>query len=214
MFYFWRLYAIINIYETVARNLRCKLLIVVIFTDNIEEITCMKKYYADKRSLNILRVILFVILIVINIALKYLLYILEMRYPEYFAQAKSTVPEIIIWGIMIAIVVIYVLYILIYLPILYNSINYFIGKNDISSVSGVFFKTKRYMKMTSIQYVTKITTPLSKYTGLNFLVISAHGGRILFTFLSKSDAEEISSYIMNCIRKENEISENITETEG
>lgn len=174
----------------------------------------MKKYYADKRSLNILRVILFVILIVINIALKYLLYILEMRYPEYFAQAKSTVPEIIIWGIMIAIVVIYVLYILIYLPILYNSINYFIGKNDISSVSGVFFKTKRYMKMTSIQYVTKITTPLSKYTGLNFLVISAHGGRMVFTFLSKSDVEEISSYIMNCICKENKISENITETEG
>lgn len=172
----------------------------------------MKKYYADKRSLNILRVITFILLIVINICLKYLLYMLEMRYPEYFAQAKSTIPEIIIWGIMIAVIIIYVLYILIYLPVLYNSINYYVGKNDIASISGVLFKSKRYMKMSSIQYVTKITTPLSKYTGLNFIVISAHGGRMAFTFLSKSDADEITSYIMNCIRENQKVSVNNVET--
>ena len=177
-------------------------------------IITMKKYYADKRSLNILRVITFILLIVITIALKYLLYILQMRYPEYFAQAKSTVPEIIIWGVMIAIIAIYVLYILLYLPILYNSINYYVGKNDIASISGVFFRAKRYMKMSSIQYVTKITTPLSKYTGLNFIVISAHGGRMAFTFLSKSDVDEITTYIMNCIRDNQKLSVNDVKTEG
>lgn len=172
----------------------------------------MKRYYADKRSLNILRVLTFVILIVIIIALKYLLYILEIKYPEYFAQAKSTVPEIVVWTIMIVFAAVYVLYILIYLPILYNSIKYYVGKNDISAVSGVFMKSKRYMKMSSIQYVTKITTPLSKYTSLNFIIISAHGGRMLFTFLSKSDADEITSYIMEHIRSRQKISENDVET--
>ncbi|MGN0587031.1 MAG: hypothetical protein ACI4JF_07075 [Oscillospiraceae bacterium] len=76
----------------------------------------------------------------------------------------------------------------------------------------MFLKSKRYMKMSSIQYVTKIATPLSKYTSLNFIIISAHGGRMLFTFLSKSDADEITSYIMAHILNRQIISENDVET--
>lgn len=168
----------------------------------------MKKYYADRRSLNILRVITFILLIVIAIGLKYLLYRLELMFPDYFKTEESTVPEIVIWTVMALAAAIYILYILIFLPLWYNSAKYCITDTDLISVSGVFFKSTHYMKISAVQYATLISAPLAKHSGFNFIVFSAHGGRMTFIFISQKDAEEIMASVRKHTSSNTEISEN------
>ena len=155
----------------------------------------MKKYYADRKSLKFLRVFTFLLIICIIIALKYLLYFLEARYPDYFALAKITIPEIIIWIFIGLLVTAYVVFLMIILPLWYRSVSYTLSSDEIVMRSGVFFSNTVYVKMSSIQYTTTVSMPLSKYTSFNFLLINAYGGRLVMMFLSHSDMEEIHKKI-------------------
>ena len=155
----------------------------------------MKKYYADKRSLKFLRVTTFILIICIIIALKYLLYYLESHFPAYFDIPKITVPEIIVWAFIILLVTAYVIFLLIILPLWYRSVSYTLSDDEMIIRSGIFFKNISFVKMSSIQYTTSISMPLSKYTSFNFLMINAYGGRLVCFFLSSSDMEEISKKI-------------------
>lgn len=150
----------------------------------------MKKYYADRTSLNILRVIAFVLLIVIGIALKYVLYIAEMKFPEYFGSGVNAV-EIIVWSIAGVFAMIYIMYILIILPLWYNNARYYVTDRDVIAQTGVLVKNKHYMKLSAIQYTTRIAAPLGRKCGFNFIIFNGYGGRLMFTFLSKKDADEI-----------------------
>ena len=173
----------------------------------------MKKYYADRNSLNILRVLSLILLIVIGIALKYVLYILRERYPEYFAIEKNTVAEIIIWSVMALFAVIYVTYILIFLPLWYNNARYFVTDKDIIARTGVLVKNVQYMKLSAIQYTTKISAPFARHSGFNFIVFNGYGGRMMFTFLSQSDADEITKIVRINIEKRGSVkSENDSES--
>lgn len=181
----------------------------------------MKKYYADRNSLNILRIISLILLIVIGIVLKYVLYILQERYPEYFAIEKSTAAEIIIWSIMALFAVVYVVYILIFLPLWYNNARYFVTDKDIIARTGVLVKNVQYMKLSAVQYTTKISAPFARHSGFNFIVFNGYGGRMMFTFLSQSDSDEITKYVRQSIEKresnKNEtekIESNITKTDN
>lgn len=173
----------------------------------------MKKYYADRNSLNILRVLSLILLVVIGIALKYVLYILRERYPEYFAIEKNTVAEIIIWSVMALFAVIYVTYILIFLPLWYNNARYFVTDKDIIARTGVLVKNVQYMKLSAIQYTTKISAPFARHSGFNFIVFNGYGGRMMFTFLSQSDADEITKFVRINIEKRGSVkSENDSES--
>lgn len=155
----------------------------------------MKKYYADRKSLKFLRVFTFLLIICIITALKYLLNFLEAKYPDYFAIAKMTVPEIIIWIFIGLLVTAYVIFLMIILPLWYRSVSYTLSSDEIVIRSGVFFSNTVYVKMSSIQYTTTVSMPLSKYTSFNFLLINAYGGRLVMMFLSHSDMEEIHKKI-------------------
>ena len=155
----------------------------------------MKKYYADRKSLKFLRVFTFLLIICIIAALKYLLNFLEARYPDYFALAKITVPEIIIWIFIGLLVTAYVVFLMIILPLWYRSVSYTLSSDEIVIHSGVFFTNTIYVKMSSIQYTTTVSMPLSKYTSFNFLLINAYGGRLVMMFLSHSDMEDIHKKI-------------------
>lgn len=161
----------------------------------------MKKYYADRNSLNILRVLSFLLLIVIGIVLKYVLYILRERYPDYFAIEKNTVAEIIIWSLMALFAIIYVVYILIILPLWYNNARYYVTDKDIIAQKGVFVKNVQYMKLSAVQYTTKLSAPFARHSGFNFIVFNGYGGRMMFTFLSQSDSDEITKYVRRSIEK-------------
>ncbi len=157
----------------------------------------MKKYYADKKSLKFLRVVTFFIIVCIIIALKYLLYFLEARYPDYFAIAKFTVPEIIIWIFIGLLVTAYVVFLMIILPLWYRSVSYTLSSDEIVLRSGVFFHNTIYVKMSAVQYITTVSMPFSKHTSFNFLLINAYGGRLVMMFLSHSDMEEIYKKIQS-----------------
>lgn len=161
----------------------------------------MKKYYADRNSLNILRVISLILLIVVGITLKYVLYILEKRYPEYFAIEKNTTAEILVWSLMALVTTIYVLYILIILPLWYNNARYYVTDKDVIARTGVFIKNVQYMKLSAVQYTTKISAPFAKHSGFNFIVFNGYGGRMIFTFLSQTDSDEIMRYVRQSIEK-------------
>ena len=159
----------------------------------------MKKYYADKRSLKFLRVTTFLLISGIIIGLKYLLDYLEERFPDYFSLPKITVPEIIIWAVVILLLTAYVLFLLIILPLWYRSVSYSVSADEIIIKTGLFIKNTCYVKMSSVQYTTAISMPLSEYTSFNFLMISAYGGRLVCFFLSSSDMAEINKKIQQAL---------------
>jgi len=160
----------------------------------------MKKYYADKKSLNFLRVITFIIIICITTALKYLLYYLEQRYPDYYLPSRFTVPEIIVWIIIAVLITAYVVFLFIILPMWYRSVCYIVSADEIFIRSGVLFKNTTYVKISAVQYTATVKCPLSKYTSFNFLLINAYGGRLAMMFLSTSDLEKISKNIQTYLR--------------
>ena len=158
----------------------------------------MKKYYADKRSLNFLRVVTFIIIICIIYAIKYLLYYIERRYPELFTE--SAVPDVIVWIIVAALITGYVVFLFIILPMWYRSVDYTVTADEIIISSGVIFKNTTYVKISSVQYTAAVKCPLSEHTSFNFLLINAYGGRIAMAFLSCKEMEEINRKIQSYLR--------------
>ncbi len=78
-----------------------------------------------------------------------------------------------------------------YLPLFISSIKYTATDTEILKTSGVFIKIHQSIKYSSIQYVTVVTTPLSQYTGLNFIIYFVYGGQLRLLFLDHEDAMEI-----------------------
>ncbi len=159
----------------------------------------MKKYYSDNRSLNFLRVTVFIMLIGIILGLKYLLYYLEGRFPQFFTAPSVSLPAILIWVFIAAFAVSYVIIILIVLPMWYRSLSYMVSSEEVIINSGIFTRKRQYMKISAIQYTSILSMPFSKYLGLNFLVISAHGGRMAMMFLSHKDITEISGKLQKYV---------------
>lgn len=155
----------------------------------------MKKYYADKKSLKFLRALTLLIIAIIIIALKYLLYYLEDHFPDYFSIPQITIPEIIVWAVIILLVTAYVIFLMIILPLWYRSVSYTVSSEEIVICSGILTKNTSCIKMSAIQYTTSVSMPLSKYTSFNFLFINAYGGRLVCPFLSSLDMEEIAKKI-------------------
>lgn len=159
----------------------------------------MKKYYADYRSLNFLRVVTLLLTGGIIFALKYLLYYLESRFPDRFDLPGFTIPEIIVWSVIILLVTAYVAFLMIILPLWYRSVCYMVSDDELVLRSGLFFKNTAYVKMSSVQYTTAVAMPFSKYTSFNFLFINAYGGRLVCCFLSSSDMEDINKKIRRAL---------------
>ncbi len=145
----------------------------------------MKKYYPSKISLNILKVLGFIISIVITI--------LSTKYLVAY--------KIIMWITIIIFWLSYILVLLIAFPIYFKRTTYCISSSEVSKQSGIIYLTRQLMRTKSIQYYTLFSTPLSKYTGFNFIIFNALGGRVIFLFLSDNDASEITSTISAIIRQ-------------
>lgn len=149
----------------------------------------MKKYYPYKTSLKILGVLGFLL----SCLLTFLSTLFLVPYPIIM-----TLAIILFWTT-------YVVIILIAFPIYFSKTNYFISTNEVAKQSGIIYFTRQLMRTDSIQYMTYFSTPLSKYTGFNFLVFNALGGKVVFLFLSKKDADEISSTISAIIRQKSRL---------
>ena len=128
----------------------------------------MKHYYADKTCLNILKIL---ILSVTFILLAVTVYFL------------SFIPIV-----MILLCIIFLdagfFTAIIYLPIYFKNLNYYVSNDRIIKESGFYFKKKQIIRIDKIQFTTSVSTPFSKLTGLNFIVLYAYGGMMTVMFLS------------------------------
>lgn len=144
----------------------------------------MKRYLADRTSLNIIRLVILIIMAVIILASYYYL---------------SFIP-VLMWIIIILSALTGIFIGSIYLPLYFKSAGYYINADKIVKKTGVFIKTNQCMKVSSIQYITSLTTPFSMHTGFNFIILNAFGGKLILPFLSKRDMEEINSFIFDKIK--------------
>ena len=136
----------------------------------------MKHYYADKTCLNILKIL---ILSVTFILLAVTVYFL------------SFIPIVmILLGIIFLAAGFFTA--IIYLPIYFKNLNYYVSNDRIIKESGFYFKKKQIIRIDKIQFTTSVSTPFSKLTGLNFIVLYAYGGMMTVMFLSDHDFAEFN----------------------
>ena len=157
----------------------------------------MRTYQSDKRGKIFISLTGFILTIILIVLLNLLrLYVID-KYPQYLPDMTRvrSLPEKVIAGIMIALGVMYLVFIVLILPMWYKSFKYVIYENRIVSYSGIFSRTFRIMRIGAIQHASHVSMPFSKYTCFNFIRLSALGGNIIMFFLSDEDCRSIMAFI-------------------
>lgn len=75
-----------------------------------------------------------------------------------------------------------------------------LAEGEITIHTGIIFLRRAQVKLRSAQYVTRIASPLAKYSGFNFLAIHALGGNLLLPFLRQEDCDELEKALSEAIR--------------
>ncbi len=136
----------------------------------------MKHYYADKTCLNILKILIlsvtFILLAVTVYFLSFIPIVMILLCIIFLAAGFFTA--------------------IIYLPIYFKNLNYYVSNDRIIKKSGFYFKKKQIIRIDKIQFTTSVSTPFSKLTGLNFIVLYAYGGMMTVMFLSDHDFAEFN----------------------
>lgn len=136
----------------------------------------MKHYYADKTCLNILKILIlsvtFILLAVTVYFLSFIPIVMILLCIIFLAAGFFTA--------------------IIYLPIYFKNLNYYVSNDRIIKESGFYFKKKQIILIDKIQFTTSVSTPFSKLTGLNFIVLYAYGGMMTVMFLSDHDFAEFN----------------------
>ena len=81
--------------------------------------------------------------------------------------------------------------IFILLPFWFRNTRYIITEQDIISISGIFIRREKRMRLRALQCSTIVQTPFCKYTGMTFLPLHAYGSTLILLFLKKEDAAEL-----------------------
>ena len=148
----------------------------------------MKKYYADRTGIGILFVIIFLAIVILTtLSLVFLSFLPILMWIVIGLFAAAFFAVVIVW-----------------LPLYFKNLCYFITDEEVVANTGVFFKNKRIMKLSAVQYFTCVTTPFSEKTGFNFVVLNALGGNIIMLFLSHHDMDEIAKTFSLVIKQKKE----------
>lgn len=134
----------------------------------------MKQYAPDRHCLTTLRLLITLAAVAIHLAAKYFI--------PY---------EWLVTLITAAVVLLACLEMFLHLPLYFASIKYTATETEIMKTSGVFIKVHQSVRYSSIQYTTVISSPLSQYTGFNFIIFFVYGGQLRLLFMKQSDAKEI-----------------------
>lgn len=94
-------------------------------------------------------------------------------------------------GVRTALIILYAVFALILLPLWHRSLKYVINDKEIISCSGILARSYRITRLSAVQHAQRISLPLSKLTGFNFISVNALGGRAFMMFLSEKDCREI-----------------------
>ena len=156
--------------------------------------TKQKKYCSDRNGYSFLLILCTLAVGAVVVLLRYILNKIEIMYPALFEQERA-LPEVIIYSLMIFFAAVYVVFALIVLRFWHRSLSYVLTENEIISDAGFIVRSHQIMKYSAVQYVSRVSMPLSRISSFNFVIVSALGGRLLMMFLSDSDAEEITELI-------------------
>ena len=149
-----------------------------------------RNYSSDPKGRKFISVTAFLLTIVLLVLLNILrLYAMD-KFPQYMPDTQA-LPVRVISALMIIFAAIYVVFIVILLPMWYKSIRYVITDDEIISYTGIFTRTYRIMKISSVQHAVRVSLPLSKYTGFNFIFLNALGSNMPILFLSDKDCVDI-----------------------
>lgn len=143
----------------------------------------LRKYYADQTCMNLIRTITFIVLLLLSWASWYYLRPFPM----------------IMWILLAIFLIVYVIMGMIWLPLWFKRLTFCLSPQELVYNCGLIICSRRIMKVDAIQFVTLVTTPFSKHTGLNFILISALGGSLLLPFLSYADAKTVYSFLYGII---------------
>jgi len=136
----------------------------------------MRHYRPDRRGLTALRILLLVLSSAIIITI------------NYFVPSREVA---IVIDILVAAVVLAAM--LIYLPLYFSSLKYTVTDTEIISDSGVILHFHQSVKINSIQYTAVVSSPFSRFTGLNFLLLFVYGGQMNLMFMRYEDMLEIAT---------------------
>ncbi|MCC8130815.1 MAG: PH domain-containing protein [Ruminococcus sp.] len=131
-------------------------------------------------------------LIVIDVAIVLLTIILTCFTVGYLSNHKIIMTLLLCLFWLAAI-----LFAAILLPGYFSRTVIYISPSEISMKTGIIYVKRHQMKTSAIQYVSTITTFMSKYTGLNFVILRAMGGTMVLPFLGVEDLREIEELMRN-----------------
>lgn len=149
-----------------------------------------KNYSSDPKGRRFISAAAFLLTIVLLVLLNILrLYVMD-KFPGYMPETPA-LPVRVITALMITFAAVYVVFIVLLLPMWYRSLRYVINEREVISYSGIFSRTYRIMKISSVQHAVRVSMPFSQYTGFNFIFLKALGGNMPILFLSDKDCGEI-----------------------
>lgn len=93
---------------------------------------------------------------------------------------------------------------LIFLPVSFSKESYRLSDKAVTRLSGFWFEKTRQMAFRSVQYVTVVKLPFSRYTAGSFVILHSAGGRLWMRFLYPDDADEIACFLNNAITRQGE----------
>ena len=134
----------------------------------------MKIYTPDRKALFTLRVLITLLTVILTAILRFYIPVDVLVF--IFASAFATIAIFAMF---------------IYLPLFFSSLRYDSSETEITRHSGVFLNSHQTIQYSAVQYTTLITTPFSRKSGLNFIVLFMYGGQLPLMFLSYKDAQEI-----------------------
>ena len=77
------------------------------------------------------------------------------------------------------------------LPFYFKRTVIYLSATELSLHSGLLWLSREHMRLSAVQYITKIDFPLGRRLGFVFITARGLGGSIIMPFLSYNDAEEI-----------------------
>lgn len=137
----------------------------------------MRKYRPKSTALTIIKLLTISICLVLTAVARF--------YPAPTpVRILMTVLACIFWavGIIMAFLI---------LPAFFRRTVIYVSGAEICLHTGMIFLKREIMKMSAVQYVTKLTFPLSGFSGFNFVIVRGLGGTIILPFLRLNDANEI-----------------------
>ncbi|MBP3760479.1 MAG: PH domain-containing protein [Ruminococcus sp.] len=134
----------------------------------------MKKYQPDRHGLISVRILTTLFSVILSVISK--IYVIS---------------EFLLFIVIIFIVTISIFVMFVYFPLYFSSLAYETTSTEVIKHSGVIVRSHQAIRFDSIQYTTVVSSPLSQYTGFNFVIFFIYGGQLRLDFLSRQDTIEI-----------------------